>query len=245
MVDFRTSSNPNNQKRFNETILHAALVRPLAAWLKTIPRGILDRHPVANSTAQNQLQQYQKSFPDVDLSHPVTSAHGQCCFNLRLVLVNHHRWIEIRSAILEKLSRMIDRVASKYGHRISRAGLPADHVHLTIGCVVDQSPEDVALSYLNNLAYTVGMTPNYQFEYSVGTIGEYDRGAVSACRFPVFRCQTRSPLAQSPRVCVIAVPFVIRPRPSLRRSSLGLETRKPLLSCARRRLTMNLREPVL
>ncbi len=138
----------------------------------------LDRHPMADSRVQDQLQQYQKSFPDVDLSQPVTSAHGQYCFNLHLVLVNDHRWMEIRSSILEKLSRMIDRVASKYGHRVSRVGLLADHVHLTMGCVVDQSPEDVALSYLNNLAYAVGMTPNFQFGYYVGTIGEYDRGAV-------------------------------------------------------------------
>jgi REP element-mobilizing transposase RayT len=138
----------------------------------------LDRHPMADSRVQNQLQQYQKSFPDVDLSQPVSSPHGQYSFNLHLVLVNDHRWMEIRPAILEKLSRMIDRAASKYGHRVSRVGLLADHVHLTMECLVDQSPEDVALSYLNSLAYAVGMTPNFQFGYYVGTIGEYDRGAV-------------------------------------------------------------------
>ena len=138
----------------------------------------VDRHPMADPRVQDQLQQYQKNFPNVDLSQPVTSAHGQYWYNLHLVLVNDHRWMEIRPAILGKLSRMIDRVASKYGHRISRGGLLADHVHLTIGCVVDQSPEDVALSYLNNLAYAVGMTQYFQFGYYVGTIGEYDRGAV-------------------------------------------------------------------
>ena len=180
-------------------MLYAALVRPLAASFKTMSRSIFDRHPMADSRVQNQLQHYQKSFPDVDLSQPVTSAHGRYCFHLRLVLVNDHRWMEIRSAIREKLSRRINRVASKYGHRVSRAGLLADHVHLTKGCFGDQSPEDVALCYLNNMAYTVGMTPNYQFGYSVGTIGEYDRGAVSACRFSACRCQTCSPLTQGQR----------------------------------------------
>ena len=54
----------------------------------------------------------------------------------------------------------------------------ADHVHLTLGCVVDQSPEDIVLSYLNNGAYALGMKPIFQFGYYKGTIGEYDRGAV-------------------------------------------------------------------
>ena len=138
----------------------------------------LDRHLMADSRVQDQLQQYQKIFPNVDLSRPVTSGHGQYWYNLHLVLVNDHRWMEIRPTILEELSRMIDRVAAKYGHRVSRGGLLADHVHLTMGCGVDQVPEDVALSYLNNLAYAVGMTPYFQFGYYVGTIGEYDRGAV-------------------------------------------------------------------
>jgi REP element-mobilizing transposase RayT len=138
----------------------------------------LAHHPMADSRVQDQLLQYQKSFPDVDLSQPVTSAHGLYWYILHLVLVNDHRWMEIRPTVLEKLSPMIDHVAAKYEHRISRGGLLADHIHLTMGCKVDQSPEEVALSYLNNLAYAVGMTPNFQFGYYVGTIGEYDRGAV-------------------------------------------------------------------
>ena len=138
----------------------------------------MDRHPMADLRVQDLFLQYQKSYPAIDLSQPVCSAHGRYWYNLHLVLVNDHRWMEIRSTVLEKLSRMIDRVAAKYDHRISRVGLPADHVHLTMGCVVDQSPENVAMNYLNNLAYAVGMKPYFQFGYYAGTIGEYDRGAV-------------------------------------------------------------------
>ena len=71
-----------------------------------------------------------------------------------------------------------------YDHRISRVGLLADHVHLTLGCVIDQSPEEIALSYRNNCAYSIGMKPIFQFGYYTGTIGEYDRrvGSTLACR---------------------------------------------------------------
>ena len=62
---------------------------------------------------------------------------------------------------------------------LSTVALLADHIHLTLGCLTDQSPKEVALSYLNNCAHTVGMKPIFQFGYYSGTIGEYDRGSVS------------------------------------------------------------------
>jgi len=99
-------------------------------------------------------------------------------YNLHLALVNDHRWMEIRPAVLDRLSEMTERVATKYGHRLSRVGLLADHFHLTLGCSVEQSPEVIALKYLNNCAYAIGMKPVFQFGYYAGTIGEYDRGAV-------------------------------------------------------------------
>jgi len=56
--------------------------------------------------------------------------------------------------------------------------LLADHLHVTIGSGYSQSPEEVSLSYLNNLAYAHGMKAMYQFSYFVGTFGEYDLGAI-------------------------------------------------------------------
>ncbi|MEJ7595404.1 MAG: transposase [Planctomycetaceae bacterium] len=137
-----------------------------------------NHHPMADSRVEELLQRYQRTFPDVDLSQPVSSAHGRYWYNLHLALVNDHRWMEIRPAVLDRLSEMIERVATKYGHRLSRVGLLADHFHLTLGCSVEQSPEEIALKYLNNCAFAIGMKPVFQFGYYAGTIGEYDRGAV-------------------------------------------------------------------
>jgi hypothetical protein len=61
---------------------------------------------------------------------------------------------------------------------LSRAAIVPDHIHLTMGCPIERSPEDVALGYLNNCAYAWGMSAMFQFGYYVGTFGEYDRGAV-------------------------------------------------------------------
>ena len=137
-----------------------------------------DRHPMADARVQSLFRHYQKTYPDVDLTQPASSAHGQYWYNLHLVIVNDHRWMEIRPIVVDKLSAMIESVAAEYGHQISRVGLLADHIHMTLGCVVDQSPQDIALSYLNNCAYAIGMKRSFQFGYYAGTIGEYDRRAV-------------------------------------------------------------------
>ena len=150
--------------------------------------GQLGHHPMADPDVQQRLAKFQKVYPDVDLSQPCFSAHGMYWYNLHVVLVNDDRWMEIREEVLSKLSSMIERAAAKHGHRLSRVGLLPDHVHMTIGCPIEESPQEIALGYLNNCAYACGMKPVYRFGYYVGTIGEYDRGGCS--------CQTWLPPAR-------------------------------------------------
>jgi len=50
----------------------------------------------------------------------------------------------------------------------------ADHVHLTLGAQPKESPAEVALRYMNNLAFASGMKPIFEFGYFVGTFGEYN-----------------------------------------------------------------------
>jgi REP element-mobilizing transposase RayT len=138
----------------------------------------LGHHRMADPRVQQRLARFQKRPPNVDLRKPCFTAHGTYWYNLHVVIVNDERWMETRDDVLAKLGEMIDRVASKHGDRLSRVGLFADHVHLTMGCPIDRSPQDVALGYLNNCAYACGMKAVFRFGYYVGTIGEYDRGAV-------------------------------------------------------------------
>jgi hypothetical protein len=86
--------------------------------------------------------------------------------------------MEIREEVLEKRLTTIEAAAAKHDHRLSRAALLPDHVHLTLGCGIGESPEQVVLGYMNNCAYACGMAGVFRFGYYAGTIGEYDRGAV-------------------------------------------------------------------
>ena len=56
------------------------------------------------------------------------------------------------------------------------------HIHVLLGAGVTDSPADIALSLMNNLAYVQGMRPAYRFSYYVGTFGPYDRNAVRRTR---------------------------------------------------------------
>lgn len=138
----------------------------------------LDHHQMADPKVQAKLGKYQINNPNIDLKSPRYSSHGQFIYNLHLVLVHAERWREIRDDRLTKSLDMIQRTSHKKDHLLSKARLLPDHIHLTLGCYVTESPMDIALGYMNNIAYGHGMKPIFQFSFYVGTVGEYDLGAI-------------------------------------------------------------------
>lgn len=138
----------------------------------------LSHHRMADDRVQERLGRFQRQFPEVDLSEPLFSAHGRYIYNLHLVLVHDGRWKDADEGRLEKTSEMLLKAARRKGHRLSRVAVLPDHMHVTLGCGYEESPEEVALGYLNNLAFAHGMQPLYRFSYFVGTFGEDDLGAI-------------------------------------------------------------------
>ena len=132
------------------------------------------RHPMADARVQEVLQRYCVVRPDVDLSAAQESAHARFWYNLHIVMVNAGRWRETDCEVLERVRDMIVRAAQAKSHLLSRAGILADHIHVALGCRPSQSPLDVALSYMNNLAFACGMRPIFRFSVYMGTFGEYD-----------------------------------------------------------------------
>ena len=72
----------------------------------------------------------------------------------------------------------IARTAAKKEHLLAKARILADHIHLIVGCGITESSEDVALAYMNNIAYAQDMRPVLQFGFFAGTFGAYDIGAI-------------------------------------------------------------------
>lgn len=135
-------------------------------------------HPMADPQVQARLAQYQIHHPEVDLSFPRYTSHARYWYNLHVAIVNDGRWTEIRHDVLQGIQDMLLKASSAKGHLLSRAGIVPDRIHLTLGCSLVESPLDVALSYMNKLAYVCEMRPVFKCSCFVGTFGEYDLGAV-------------------------------------------------------------------
>lgn len=140
----------------------------------------LDHHQMADPRVQKLLERFQIHRPDVDLSQPRRTSSGVYWYNLHLVLVHRERWNVVREDVLAAVRDMIARAAEGKGYLLSRAGILADHVHLLLGCPIDMAPDEVALGFLNNLAFAQGMRPVYQYGAFVGTVGEYTTAAMKS-----------------------------------------------------------------
>lgn len=136
------------------------------------------RHVMADERVQRRFERLQICGDRQLLVRPRTSGHAQFCYNLHLVLVSHARDVEVRFEIREKRRAMILAAAEKKGHLVGSGHLLSDHMHLALGCNLNETPREVALSYLNNLAFAEGMRITHEFGFYVGSFGEYDLGAV-------------------------------------------------------------------
>ena len=140
--------------------------------------GQLEHHPSADERVTERLKGLQIHNTIVNLSQPSQTSHAIYWYNLHVVLVSDGRYREVHAQPLQTLHDMILKVSATKGHGLSRAAILPDHIHLALRCKIDESPESVALSYLNNLAFALGMTRVFRFGYYVGTFGEYDLGAI-------------------------------------------------------------------
>lgn len=139
--------------------------------------GQIEHHPMADPRMMERLSRCQ-ILNDIDLREPQRTGKAFFWHNLHIVLVHRERWFEIREDRLAAIREMIQRSSMSKGYLLSRAGILPDHIHLTLGCPIDAAPADVALSFLNNLAFVHEMKAVYQFGAFIGTIGEYDSRAV-------------------------------------------------------------------
>ncbi|HLQ43662.1 MAG TPA: transposase, partial [Planctomycetaceae bacterium] len=105
----------------------------------------------------------------VDLSQPTESARGRYWYNLHLVLVvdGRHRLSDLH--VLRTLRDGCFKIATKKGHLLSRVSVMPDHLHLALRANPDESPNDVAFAYQNNLAFMANLGRLWQDSFYVGT----------------------------------------------------------------------------
>ncbi len=135
-------------------------------------------HPMAAERIDKLFRGLSYENPIVDLSKKQKTHQGAYWYNLHIVLVHVERWRDVNQSRLESVLAMVQRVARKHGCRLSKCSILADHLHLAIGCLIQNKPVDVALSFLNNLAFVYDMKAVYKSGAFIGTFGEYDQRSV-------------------------------------------------------------------
>jgi len=121
---------------------------------------------------------YTQVNHSVRLEEPTETTRGRYWYDLHIVLVTDHRMRFTDETSLACICDTCDKVAGKKGHRIATWSVMPDHVHLALRGNVEQSPEEVALGFMNNIAFAFGQKAVFRPSYYVGTFGEYDMGAV-------------------------------------------------------------------
>jgi REP element-mobilizing transposase RayT len=141
-------------------------------------RKQLDREKMADLRYEDRLRSHAINDPTVNLSLTTETGSGRYWYNLHLVLVVADRYRMGWDQEGKNLSVICQKIAQKKGYSISTLSLMPDHLHIALRGNVEDSPEDIALSFQNNLAYLAGGCRIWEHNYYVGTFGEYTMGAV-------------------------------------------------------------------
>ncbi|MCC6509010.1 MAG: transposase, partial [Pirellulaceae bacterium] len=116
--------------------------------------------------------------PEVRLQDPSETNSGRYWYNLHVVLVTETRARYTDERSLNLIAKTCDKVAAKKAYKVSRRSVMPDHLHLGLRGDIAHSPEEIALGFMNNIAYAFGQKAVFRPSYYVGTFGEYDMGAV-------------------------------------------------------------------
>jgi REP element-mobilizing transposase RayT len=163
---------------FSRKLAVRSLGDPTRAQVEAYVRDQVPKEALADERFRELLTSFTVVDPQVDLSRPTESNSGRYWYNLHLVLVSGQRYRTGEEATLAKIRDTTLRVCKKKGYAASALAVMPDHLHLALRGCVEQSPEEIALSFLNNLAYALGQRPWWEAGYYAGTFGEYGMAAV-------------------------------------------------------------------
>lgn len=138
----------------------------------------VDKEPFADVRFRDEMREFTVKVRDVDLAEPTATDSGRYWYNLHIVLVVADRRRVVERHQLTILRDTSLRIACKKGWAVSALSVMPDHLHVALRRAVAQSPEEMALSLMNNLAYALGQRRHWEACHYAGTFSEYDMDAV-------------------------------------------------------------------
>jgi REP element-mobilizing transposase RayT len=163
---------------FSRKLAVRSLGDPNRAQVEAYIRNQVPKEALADERFRDSLNLFTVVNPQVDLSRPVETNSGRYWYNLHLVLVVNERYRMGEAATLATIRDTALRICVKKGYAASTLGVLPDHLHLALRGSAAQSPEEIALSFLNNLAHVLNQRQWWEAGYYAGTFGEYGMAAV-------------------------------------------------------------------
>jgi REP element-mobilizing transposase RayT len=163
---------------FSRKLAVRSLGDPARAQVETYIRNQVANEALADERFRDMLTSFTVVYPEVDLSVPAETRSGRYWYNLHLVLVVNARYRIGEAATLAKIRDTTLRICAKKGYAASVLSVLPDHLHLAVRGAITHAPEEIALSFLNNLAHVLDRCRWWKAGYYAGTFGEYGMAAV-------------------------------------------------------------------
>jgi REP element-mobilizing transposase RayT len=172
---FRTQKIPF---KFSRKVSLRALGNNTTADIQGYIRRQVDSAQFCSLDFAHDLKQYTRVWQDEELHAPIEVSSGRYWYLLHLVLVVDGRH---RIGSLDFLGHLFEgcqAIALERDYLLGGLSVMPDHVHLCLRGVVADSPEAIALGYMNESCRRLGVAGLWRPSYYVGTTGAYNMNAV-------------------------------------------------------------------
>ena len=124
------------------------------------------------------LKQFTRVWQEMDLHAPLEVSSGRYWYLLHLVLVVDGRHRIGDFGFLGDLFEACQAIALDRRYRLGGLSVMPDHLHLCLRGAVADSPQAIALGYMNESCRRIGVMGLWRPSYYVGTTGVYNMNAV-------------------------------------------------------------------
>lgn len=141
-------------------------------------RQQVDSAQFCSSDFAQDLKQFTRIWQDKNLLEPIEVSSGHYWYLLHLVLVVDERYRIGNLVFLGELFEACQAIALDRGYLLGGLSVMPDHLHMCLRGAVTDSPEAIAVGFMNELCRRLRVVSLWRPSYYVGTTGAYNMNAV-------------------------------------------------------------------
>ncbi|MBL8812447.1 MAG: transposase [Planctomycetaceae bacterium] len=164
--------------KFSRKVSLRAIGRNTTADVQDYIHCQVDSSQFCSSEFAQELKQFTRVWHDQQLHAPIEVGSGRYWYLLHLVLVVDGRHRIGNLDFLGHLFEACQAIAMDRGYLLGGLSVMPDHLHVCLRGAVADSPETIAIGYMNESCRKLGIMGLWRPSYYVGTTGAYNMNAV-------------------------------------------------------------------